>query len=154
MHRWFECLSTFRYYNWTLAAPLILSLQAFQKNLPKVKLSQVCHIHNSFSANLFSNLCCFTRFWLPRLQRRLGWRRKCKRNQAAGGSGVRGRTVQSSRYASMEKKKAGKTQSQTQTFQYIFSSQISQSETKHETKEESQLEEEGAAILQDKLSLQ
>uniref|UniRef100_A0AAX7W304 phosphatidate phosphatase n=1 Tax=Astatotilapia calliptera TaxID=8154 RepID=A0AAX7W304_ASTCA len=25
-----------RYYNWTLAAPLILSLQAFQKNLPKV----------------------------------------------------------------------------------------------------------------------
>lgn len=26
----------FRYYNWTLAAPLILSLQAFQKNLPKV----------------------------------------------------------------------------------------------------------------------
>ncbi|XP_031697526.1 phosphatidate phosphatase LPIN2-like [Anarrhichthys ocellatus] len=24
-----------RYYNWTLAAPLILSLQAFQKNLPK-----------------------------------------------------------------------------------------------------------------------
>lgn len=52
------------------------------------------------------------------------------------------------------KKKAGKTQSQTQTFQYIFSSQISQSETKHETKEESQLEEEGAAILQDKLSLQ
>lgn len=108
MHQWFECLSTFRYYNWTLAAPLILSLQAFQKNLPKVKLSQVCHIHNSFSANLFSNLCCFTRFWLPRLQRRLGWRRKCKRNQAAGGSGVRGRTVQSSRYASMEKKKLEK----------------------------------------------
>ena len=27
-----------RYYNWTLAAPLILSLQAFQKNLPKVFL--------------------------------------------------------------------------------------------------------------------
>ncbi|KAA8580642.1 hypothetical protein FQN60_013600, partial [Etheostoma spectabile] len=25
-----------RYYNWTLAAPLILSMQAFQKNLPKV----------------------------------------------------------------------------------------------------------------------
>uniref|UniRef100_A0A8C9T7Y3 phosphatidate phosphatase n=1 Tax=Scleropages formosus TaxID=113540 RepID=A0A8C9T7Y3_SCLFO len=25
-----------RYYNWTLAAPLVLSLQAFQKNLPKV----------------------------------------------------------------------------------------------------------------------
>uniref|UniRef100_A0A674NC27 phosphatidate phosphatase n=1 Tax=Takifugu rubripes TaxID=31033 RepID=A0A674NC27_TAKRU len=27
-----------RYYNWTLAAPLILSLQAFQKNLPKVNV--------------------------------------------------------------------------------------------------------------------
>lgn len=34
-----------RYYNWTLAAPLILSLQAFQKNLPKVTvifISIVC----------------------------------------------------------------------------------------------------------------
>ncbi|XP_010789745.1 phosphatidate phosphatase LPIN2-like [Notothenia coriiceps] len=30
-----NCLCFFRYYNWTLAAPLILSLQAFQKNLPK-----------------------------------------------------------------------------------------------------------------------
>lgn len=29
-------LHFFRYYNWTLAAPLILSMQAFQKNLPKV----------------------------------------------------------------------------------------------------------------------
>lgn len=25
-----------RYYNWTLAAPLILCMQAFQKNMPKV----------------------------------------------------------------------------------------------------------------------
>lgn len=41
----FECLSAFRYYNWTLAAPLILSLQAFQKNLPKVKLSHMCDVH-------------------------------------------------------------------------------------------------------------
>lgn len=28
------CLS--RHYNWAVAAPMILSLQAFQKNLPKV----------------------------------------------------------------------------------------------------------------------
>lgn len=35
-----------------------------------------------------------------------------------------------------------------------LSSQISQSETKLETKEESQLEEEGASISQDQLSLQ
>lgn len=39
----------FRYYNWTLAAPLILSLQAFQKNLPKVTV---------FFHRIISLSCC------------------------------------------------------------------------------------------------
>lgn len=31
------CWSCFSYYNWAVAAPMILSMQAFQKNLPKVQ---------------------------------------------------------------------------------------------------------------------
>lgn len=41
-----------------------------------------------------------------------------------------------------------------ETCQDIFPFLLTQSETKHETKEESQLEGEGASMMQDKLSLQ
>lgn len=40
-------MSDLRYYNWTLAAPLILSLQAFQKNLPKVTEVFLCYVSYS-----------------------------------------------------------------------------------------------------------
>lgn len=48
-----------RYYNWALAAPMILSLQVFQKSLPKVNetytSSKILHvvIHFSFYSVFF-----------------------------------------------------------------------------------------------------
>lgn len=50
------CPSVFRYYNWTLAAPLILSLQAFQKNLPKVQVIPYATYTNSFSCYIFDKV--------------------------------------------------------------------------------------------------
>uniref|UniRef100_H3DMS4 phosphatidate phosphatase n=1 Tax=Tetraodon nigroviridis TaxID=99883 RepID=H3DMS4_TETNG len=82
-----------RYYNWTLAAPLILSLQAFQKNLPKA--TEEAWVKEKMQKKS-------GRWWF--------WRKRAD-------------------------------------------STVKQSETKLETKEESQLEEEGASISQDKLSL-
>lgn len=48
-----------RYYNWTLAAPLILCMQAFQKNLPKVIFLLLCLYAEQFwSLYLHINLSC------------------------------------------------------------------------------------------------
>ncbi|KAK5889253.1 hypothetical protein CesoFtcFv8_015273 [Champsocephalus esox] len=82
-----------RYYNWTLAAPLILSLQAFQKNLPKA--TEEAWMKEKMPKKS-------GRWWF--------WRKRAD-------------------------------------------SSIKQSETKLETKEDSHLEEEGASMSQEKLSL-
>ncbi|KAI4809524.1 hypothetical protein KUCAC02_018399 [Chaenocephalus aceratus] len=82
-----------RYYNWTLAAPLILSLQAFQKNLPKATEEALMKEKMPKKSG---------RWWF--------WRKRAD-------------------------------------------SSIKQSETKLETKEDSHLEEEGASMSQEKLSL-
>ncbi|KAE8290746.1 Phosphatidate phosphatase LPIN2 [Larimichthys crocea] len=82
-----------RYYNWTLAAPLILSLQAFQKNLPKA--TEEAWVKEKMPKKS-------GRWWF--------WRKRAD-------------------------------------------STIKQSETKLETKEDSHLEEEGASVSQEKLSM-
>uniref|UniRef100_A0A8C6UL71 phosphatidate phosphatase n=1 Tax=Neogobius melanostomus TaxID=47308 RepID=A0A8C6UL71_9GOBI len=78
-----------RYYNWTLAAPLILSLQAFQKNLPKATeeawvkekmpkksgrwwfwrkradstINKLCRIIKNMSVNEANGKCVSDMFW-------------------------------------------------------------------------------------------
>jgi len=77
-----------RYYNWTLAAPLILCMQAFQKNLPKVSSNLVCLERGAcvWTLSLIYTWMCYLNGRQPK---RPGWRRKCPKSLDAGGSGER-----------------------------------------------------------------